>query len=285
LVNELSQLCPNSKEAVDLKKALLREIRENEDLSHYIQMMRDTIVPPGETKQKLEMVRDSLGYPPFKVPQESVCWEAVTSTNDIFFVAPCGFGKSACFTIPAVISGGLTLVIEPFKAQIESQLESLRGMRPIVAEKLLTVKEAKIKGQLSAVARLQELTKQKLSNVSNPLIIFATPELVHFTESLDALSTLSRQGRLKRIVVDEFDVVEDSKEKYREAYLDLFPKIREQCRFGGKAMQIMSLTATVTKRAIVASRESADESSPGATFFLSQRALPDHHKFSVEQKV
>ena len=230
-------------------------------------------MPPGETQQKLEMIREKLGYPSFKIPQESVCWEAVSSTNDIFFVAPCGYGKSACFTIPAVFSGGLTLVIVPFNAQIESQLESLRWMRPIVAEKLLRVEEA-IKGKLSASTRLQELTKYTFSNILDPLIIFGTPELLEYTESLDALSTLSRQGHLKRIVVDEFDVLEDSKEEYRAVYLELFPRIRKKCRFRGEAIQIMSLTATVTKCAILKSRESsADKSSGAKMVFVKERFL------------
>jgi superfamily II DNA helicase RecQ len=157
-------------------------------------------------------------------------------------------------------------------------------MRPIVAEKLLTLEEARISGKLPAVARLQELTKHELSNIATPLILFTTPELVSFPGSLEALSTLSRQGRLKRIVVDEFDVIEDSNDNCRESYLDLFPNIRKHCRFGGEAVQVMSLTATVTKRAILASRESADKSST-AKIFLSKRTLPDHHKFSVERKV
>jgi superfamily II DNA helicase RecQ len=54
-----------------------------------------------------------------------VCLEAVTSSNDIFFAAPCGSGKSVCFVIPAVQMGCITLVVEPFKALIELQLQSL----------------------------------------------------------------------------------------------------------------------------------------------------------------
>ena len=56
------------------------------------------------------------------------------------------------------------------------------------------VKEARIKGKPSAVTRLQEVTKHKLSNISNPLIISATPELVKFTGLVEALSALSHSG-------------------------------------------------------------------------------------------
>jgi hypothetical protein len=86
-------------------------------------------------------------------------------------------------------------------------------MRPIVAEKLLRVQEA-IEGKLCASARLQDLTKHKFSNISDPLIIFRTPEVLEYTES-----------HLKRIVVEEFDVLKDIKKEYRAVYLELFPRI------------------------------------------------------------
>jgi hypothetical protein len=163
-------------------------------LSKHIQIMRDTIVPSGEIKQKLKMIRVPFGYyPPFKVPQESVCCEAVLPPP-MTFASWHHMGLIKVLASPSLPSS-MGVSIELFQEQIESQLGYLYGMRPIVAEKLQMVKEAKIRGNPSAVtSRLQEVTKHKVSNISNPLIIFATPELVKFTGLVEALSALSHIG-------------------------------------------------------------------------------------------
>jgi hypothetical protein len=115
------------------------------------------------------------------------------------------------------------------------------------------------------------------------MIIFGTPELVTLPGSLQALKRLSEQGWLKRIVVDEFDVIEEAVDGYRTVYFDLFPILRQHCRCREKAIQIVALSATVTKSALLASRKSADSASE-AKLFLAERALPDWHAYRVERK-
>jgi hypothetical protein len=279
LACQIKDLFPNSIEAKKIVRQIEWKMRKNQSLAKHV---RNTSLPVGdEIADELNRIRESLGIPQFKHPQGTVCFEAVTSNNDIFFVAPCGFGKSACFTIPAVFSGGLTLVIEPYKALIRSQVESLQGMTAFDVENLLNIKEAQNERRAVAGVRLWEITKRDWRRDTKPLIIFSTPELVQ--SGWDALSDLSRQGILKRIVVDEFDVIGESNEKYRKAYLDLLPKLRENCRWSNRPVPIMALTATVTKQAIFDSLESANESSK-FSIFLSQRALPDWHTYSVERK-
>jgi superfamily II DNA helicase RecQ len=283
-------VCPDHESAKKLARELEREQRENEDLTKHVQKLSNAGLDPG-LDRRLDKARKSLGYPPLKHTQELVCKEAISSKNDIIFQAPCGFGKSACFTVPAKVTGGITVVLEPFKALIESQLDSLKGLTSIRVEKLLTNDEAcRINGeggkQLPAKQRLLHLA-QSYSHENNPkpIIIFGIVELVLLEDSLRALSILSKQGILKRIVVDEFDVLEDSRAKYREAYFYIMPKLRKYCRSpDGRPIQIMCLSATVTKYTIISSRESADVSSK-ATLFLSDRALPDWHTYSVERKV
>jgi hypothetical protein len=160
-------------------------------------------------------------------------------------------------------------------------VESLQGMTAIDVENLWTSTEADKNGRLSAGGRLWEIAKRNWRRDTKPLIIFSTPELVK--SGWDALSDLSHQGILKRIVVDEFDVIGESSEKYRGAYLDLLPRLREKCRWCDRPIPIMLLTATATKQAILDLLDSANESSK-AKMFLCQRALPDWHTYSVERK-
>jgi hypothetical protein len=278
----LGELYPTESATRRLKHMIRQVIQRNEDMSKHFNLMTNPVLPSGPPMEKLEkMLSDTLGCHSFRHPQGSVCLEAVTSSNDIFFVAPCGFGKSVCFIIPAVHMGGITLVVEPFKALIESQLQSLKEVKQVRVEKLLASDE----GEKRAAERLVELTKLDWRDVSEPLILLATPELVMQPPSLAALRILSRQGNLKRIVVDEFDIIEDSREKYRNAYLDIFPKLRDMCLYQSRPIPIMCLTATISKQAILASRECSERDSivPAKTFLL-PRPLPDNHVYRVERK-
>jgi hypothetical protein len=278
----LGELYPKELATRRLKHMIRKEIQRNEDMSKHFNLMTNQVLPSGPLMEKLEKIlSDTLGCPSFRHPQGSVCLEAVASCNDIFFVAPCGFGKSVCFVIPAVQMGGITLVVEPFKALIESQLQSLKDVKQVRVEKLLASDE----GEKRAAERLVELSKLDWRDISEPLILFATPELVMQAASLAALGILSQQGNLKKIVVDEFDVIEDSRETYRNAYLDIFPRLRNMCRYQSRPIQIMCLTATISKHAILASRECSERDSiVPAKIFLLPRALPDNHVYSVERK-
>ena len=87
-----------------------------------------------------------------------------------------------------------------------------------------------------------------------------------------------------RIVIDEFDVIEESGEEYRKAYLDLFPALRGACRKkNGRPVQTMALTATATKLAIL--KSVSNEATSSSKLFLADRALPDCQSFRVERKV
>jgi hypothetical protein len=286
LVHRLHELFPRDEDVEKVTRKIKRQTLEKELLTKQIHISWDARLG-DETDQKLEEARKALGYPPFKYPQGEVCHEAATySDRDIFLVAPCGFGKSACFAISAVLAGGITVVIHPFRPQIDSHLDSFRGMAGIDVENLF---QDEVQGdddagdgkRLSASSRLHYLATH--SNNSNPIVIFATPGMINLPASLKALSVLSQQGKLKRIVLDEFDIIDEARDAFRAVYLDLFQKLRHHCRYRDRAIQIMMLSATVTKSALIASRKSADSLSR-ATVFLAERALPILHKYCVERR-
>lgn len=66
--------------------------------------------PPGSfTTPQLDDHRKALRYPAFTNPQGQVCDAILRNERDVVFLAPCAFGKSLCFAIPARAMGGITV--------------------------------------------------------------------------------------------------------------------------------------------------------------------------------
>ncbi|MEZ4414836.1 MAG: RecQ family ATP-dependent DNA helicase [Gemmatimonadota bacterium] len=72
------------------------------------------------------MLRDRFRLPGFRPGQRKLI-EAVIAGRDALGVLPTGGGKSLCYQVPAVVRGGLTLVVSPLLSLIEDQVE--RGRR------------------------------------------------------------------------------------------------------------------------------------------------------------
>jgi ATP-dependent DNA helicase RecQ len=62
-----------------------------------------------------------FGYPDFR-PAQSAVVTSVLSGRDVLAVLPTGGGKSVCFQVPAVVLGGLTVVVTPLVALMDDQV-------------------------------------------------------------------------------------------------------------------------------------------------------------------
>ena len=71
------------------------------------------------------VLRDIFGYGEFRPGQEEVV-TAILAGRNVLAVMPTGAGKSICFQIPAMVQGGLTLVVSPLIALMEDQVAALQ---------------------------------------------------------------------------------------------------------------------------------------------------------------
>src|SRR3954471_330712 len=62
-----------------------------------------------------------FGYPDFRPAQAGVVRSVLTG-QDTLAVLPTGAGKSVCFQVPAVVLGGLTIVISPLISLMQDQV-------------------------------------------------------------------------------------------------------------------------------------------------------------------
>ena len=66
-----------------------------------------------------------FGFADFRPGQEDVL-AAVLAGEDVLAIMPTGSGKSLCFQLPAIVRGGLTLVVSPLIALMRDQVAQLR---------------------------------------------------------------------------------------------------------------------------------------------------------------
>ncbi len=75
---------------------------------------------------KNEILKSYFGFDNLK-PEQSQIIDSILSGNDTIGLLPTGFGKSICFTIPALINDGLTIVITPLIALMADQVKNLKN--------------------------------------------------------------------------------------------------------------------------------------------------------------
>jgi ATP-dependent DNA helicase RecQ len=81
---------------------------------------------PDRLQQARELLQRHFGYSEFRPPQARVL-RSVFAGRDTLAVLPTGGGKSICFQIPALVLGGLTLVVSPLISLMQDQIAAARA--------------------------------------------------------------------------------------------------------------------------------------------------------------
>jgi ATP-dependent DNA helicase RecQ len=72
-----------------------------------------------------QQLQEHFGLDDFRPAQQEVIQD-VLAGRDVLCVMPTGAGKSLCFQLPAVVGGGLTMVVSPLISLMEDQVQQLR---------------------------------------------------------------------------------------------------------------------------------------------------------------
>ncbi len=174
-----------------------------------------------------------FGYDDFRPGQGEVIGAALAG-EDVLAVMPTGSGKSMCYQLPAIVDGGLTIVVSPLIALMRDQVRQLTGVGVVAATLNSTSGEA----EKSETWRQLDAGRLRL--------LFVSPERL----ASDALLARLKQAGARRLAIDEAHCVSQWGHDFRPDYRQL---VRVRHALG--KVQTTALTATadrVTRDDIVA---------------------------------
>ncbi len=184
-------------------------------------------------------LRDVFGFPAFRAGQDDVI-EAVLAGHDVLAVMPTGGGKSLCYQFPAIMRGGLTVVISPLIALMRNQVAQMQGYGVAAAS-------------LNS-ANSDEETQATLSRLQSGelRLLYLSPERLALSGAIDML----KRAQISLFAVDEAHCVSQWGHDFRPDYLIIGSAVAQ---LGGVQLIALTATADAATRADIQTRLFARE--------------------------
>ena len=172
----------------------------------------------------LDTLRDTFGFDALREGQGSVVGHLLAGRSALA-VFPTGAGKSLCYQLPALLLGGLTVVVSPLIALMKDQIDFL-GAKNVPAARLDSTLDGEEAKQVYRDVRSGRLK-----------LLYVAPERL----GSERFVSLLRDVGISLLAVDEAHCISEWGHNFRPDYLKLAGLARDL-----KVGRVLALTATAT---------------------------------------
>jgi len=183
---------------------------------------------------KHDVLKGVFGFDAFRPGQERAV-DTLLAGRDVLTVMPTGSGKSLCFQVPALIRGGLAVVVSPLVALMQDQVAALK-LAGVAAETINSARD-----------RADNVATWRRVAAGQVRILYMAPERLMTERMLAALAKLE----VGLIAVDEAHCISQWGPAFRPEY-EALGRLREI--FPGVPIAALTATADAVTRGDIAAR-------------------------------
>ncbi|WP_316978002.1 DNA helicase RecQ [Shumkonia mesophila] len=191
-------------------------------------------MPTRPDDAKRRVLKEVFGFDAFRPGQEAVV-DSLLAGRDVLAVMPTGSGKSLCFQVPALVAGGLAVVVSPLVALMHDQVSALK-LAGVTADTINSSKD-----------RAANVEAWRRAAAGETRLLYMAPERLMTERMLAALARLP----VSLIAVDEAHCISQWGPAFRPEYEALS---RLRGLFPGVPMVALTATADEVTREDIAAK-------------------------------
>lgn len=180
---------------------------------------------PDPDTAKYRTLREAFGFSAFRPGQEAIV-DALIAGRNVLAVMPTGAGKSLCYQLPALVRGGLAVVVSPLIALMDDQVAALR----LAGQSAEAIHSGK--------PRADNVEAWRRVARGEARLLYLSPERLMTPRMLAALARLP----VSLIAVDEAHCISQWGHSFRAEYLQL-----GNLRRAFPGVPVAALTATADR--------------------------------------
>ncbi|MGB3368549.1 MAG: DNA helicase RecQ [Acidaminobacteraceae bacterium] len=175
---------------------------------------------------RYELLKSHFGYDTFRRGQDEII-NNVMDMRDVLAIMPTGGGKSLCYQLPALMMGGITIVVSPLIALMKDQVDGLieSGVKATYINSSLSAKEAN--------SRIEDIINGQYK------LVYVAPERL-LSESF---FYMLKKSTVSLVAVDEAHCISQWGHDFRPSYKNI-PMFISRLK---KRPIVAAFTATATK--------------------------------------